>query len=138
MEENKPNANGRNIPISTKKAIEIANFLRYRDLTQAKRLLENVIAKRVAVPMRRFNKDTGHKPGIGPGRYPVKAAKEFLALINSAESNAKLKNMDMSNLYICKLIANKGPRNYRSGRQRRRLSKSTNLEVVLKAKGNKK
>ncbi len=129
---------GRGISISTKKAIEIANFLRYRDLSQAKKLLENVIIGRVAVPMRRFNKDTGHRPGIGPGRYPLKAAKEFLALIKSAESNARFKNMDVNNLYIHRLIANKGVRNFKSGRQGRRLNKSTNLEVVLKLKGNKK
>ena len=79
-------------PISTKKSIELANFLRFRDLVQAKGLLENVKIKNVAVPMRRYNKDTGHKPGIGPGRYPLNAAKEFLFLLKSAESNAKQKN----------------------------------------------
>ena len=143
MVEEKPKENiaraiGINRIISSKDAIEIANFIRYRDLGKAKKLLENVIIKKVAVPMRRFNKDTGHRPGIGPGRYPLKAAQEFLSLLLSAEANAKFKNIDTEKLYLYKVIANKGARSYRTGRMRRRLGKSTNLEIVLKVKGDKK
>ena len=134
----KAKAFGVNLPISTKKSIELANFLRFRDLVQAKGLLENVKIKNVAVPMRRYNKDTGHKPGIGPGRYPLNAAKEFLFLLKSAESNAKQKGMDVTQLYINQLIANQGVKQFRSGRQRGRVNKSTHLFVELKEKGKKK
>ncbi len=130
----KAKAFGVNLPISTKKSVELANFLRFRDLIQAKRLLENVMLKNVAVPMRRYNKDTGHKPGIGPGRYPRNAAKEFLFLLKSAESNAKQKGMDVNQLYIHQLIANQGAKQFRSGRQRGRVNKSTHLFVELKGK----
>ena len=130
----KAKAFGVNLPISTKKSVELANFLRFRDLIQAKRLLENVMLKNVAVPMRRYNKDTGHKPGIGPGRYPRNAAKEFLFLLKSAESNAKQKGMDVNQLYIYQLIANQGAKQFRSGRQRGRVNKSTHLFVELKGK----
>lgn len=137
-EVKKAKAFGVNLSISTKKSIELANFLRFRDLIQAKRLLENVILKNVAVPMRRYNKDTGHKPGIGPGRYPRNAAKEFLFLLKSAESNAKHRGMDVNQLYIHQLIANQGAKQFRSGRQRGRVNKSTHLFVELKEKGKKK
>ena len=126
----KTKAVGLNKAISTKDAIEISRFLRCRRLEQAKRLLENVILKKVAVPMRSFNKDTGHRPGIGPGRYPLKAAKEFLYLINSAEANARFKGLDLGKLHVT-IIVNQGSRNFKSGRQRRRTSKSTHLEVIL-------
>lgn len=128
---------GLNVAVSTKDSIEIADFIRRRNLGTVKKLLERVLLKHVAVPMKQFNKDTGHRPGIGPGRYPIKAVKEFLMLLESAEANARFKNMDVSNLYVANVHANKGSRRFKGGRQRRRLNKSTNLEVILKVKERK-
>lgn len=47
-------------------------------LNDALRYLDDVIAKKRPVPMKRFNDSQGHKPGkgFGPGRYPVKVAKQ--------------------------------------------------------------
>lgn len=48
-----------------------------------------VINQKKAVPYKRFNKDVGHKKGIGPGRYPIKASGVILSLVKLAESNAR-------------------------------------------------
>ena len=66
------------LSISTKQSVEIASFIRNRKISQAKSLLSEVINKKRAVPFKRYNRDTGHKPGkIASGRYPEKASKEF-------------------------------------------------------------
>ncbi|MBS3146153.1 50S ribosomal protein L22 [Candidatus Woesearchaeota archaeon] len=123
-----------NLPISTKQSIEICNFLRYKDLQKAKKILSNVIVKKTAIPYLRFNMDTGHKPGIAAGRYPNKASKEILKLLNSAEANAENKGLDASNLIISKMIANKGNRMHHPGRHRGIKMKRTHIEVQLEEK----
>ena len=57
--------------ISTKKTVELCTFIRGKELSKAVRLLEGVIKEDIAIPFRKYAKGgTGHKPGIGPGRYP--------------------------------------------------------------------
>ena len=68
-------ASGRNIGISRKDSVEVANFIRGKMVSKAKILLEGVIAKDVVVPYRRYNRDRGHKRGkVAAGRYPVKTS----------------------------------------------------------------
>jgi len=130
--EHQARAIGRNLPVSFKHAIEIGSFIRGKTLKQAKLLLEQVIAKKRAVPMKRFNRDVGHKRGrIAAGRYPVKASSEVLALIHSAEMNALNKGLSSENLVLTEYIANKGTSQWRFGRQRRRKAKRTHITVVL-------
>ena len=123
---------GRNLGISKKDSVEISNFLRGRMVSKAKDLLEQVIIKKVAVPYNRFNRDRGHKRGrMAAGRYPVKASTSILSLIKSAEMNALNKGMNTDDLYISKIIANKGTGQMRHGRFRGRSMKRTHLEVAL-------
>lgn len=133
-EENKENiavAKGLSMPISTKDCIEICNFLRGMTSAKAKIFLEDVIALKRAVPLKRFGHNLGHKPGIGSGRYPVKACKEVLKLIKSAEANASFKGLNTSATVITKIIANKGSRSYHYGRMRGIKTKSTHVFVTL-------
>lgn len=123
-------------PISTKHCIEISRFLRYKDTTAAKKILESVILLKQAVPFKRFNRDMGHKAGMAAGRFPQKAAKEFLRLVNSVEANAQVKGLNASGLKIVKLLANKAAIPMTGGRQRS-ATKRTNLEIVV-AEGKKK
>ncbi len=119
------------VPISTKQSIEIASFIRKKNLSMAKEMLNQVMLKKQAVPFRRFNRDMGHKPGIAAGRYPIKAVKYFLQLLNLAEANAQFKNLNVNNLMIKIIKANKGTTTSRYGRQVRRKAKRTNLEIVV-------
>ncbi len=91
-----------------------------------------------AVRFTRFNKGVGHKPGIGPGRYPIKASKEILDLLKSAEANAQFKVLNTANLIIGHISANKASDSWHYGRQRRRKMKRTNVEVILAEKVQKK
>ena len=124
-------ANASNLPISTKQSVEICNFLRFRNLQKAKRILTDAMNKKIAIPYKRYYMDTGHKPGIAAGRYPYKASFEILKLLNSAEANAENKGLDTEKLVISKMIANKGNRMYHTGRHRGIKMKRTHIELTL-------
>ncbi len=125
-----------NLPISTKHSVEISRYLRYKNTQFAKQFLEKVISLQKPVPFKRFTKDLGHKPGIGPGRYPQKAAREFLKLVKSVEANAQAKGLDTSVLKITALLANKASIPLTGGRHQH-ATKRTHLEIVV-AEGKRK
>ena len=120
-----------NLPISTKHSVEICNSLRYKRTDYAKQFLEEVIGLNRAVPFKRFNRDMGHKAGMAAGRFPQKAAQEFLSLVKSVEANAQFKGLNTSNLKITKILANKASVPATGGRHRSG-TKRTNLEVEVK------
>jgi large subunit ribosomal protein L22 len=132
LKENMALAIGRDMSFSTKHAIEICNYLRYKRLKQAKDLLEKVIIKRKAIPFKRFTDGVGHKKGnITSGRYPIKASKDILKLLKQAESNASIKGLSTEDLTIRHLVANKASTPMRFGRHVRRKTKRTHIEVVV-------
>jgi len=99
-----------NQDISLKKAIEICDLVRYKELNKAKNVLSKINSK---------------------------AAKRILKLIENAEANAKNLNLNLNRLYIKKIVANKGEKFIRPktrSRFRGRIQKSTHLEVVLAEK----
>lgn len=121
------------LPISTKKAVELCAFVKGRELATAVRLLEDVVAEKVAVPFRKYAKGgTGHKPGgVGPGRYPKKACAAVVKLLKQAQANARVKGLDATKLVVSSILANKGALSWHFGRQRRRRMKRTHVEVVV-------
>jgi len=138
MVENIARAKGIELPVATKQAIEVCDFIRGRSVEKAKELLKNVIALKTAVPYRRFKRDIPHRKGkIGPGRFPVKAAKEVLAILCSAESNAENIGLKTDRLVVANAIANRGATVWRSGRKRRRMVKRTHIEIIVKEKEEK-
>lgn len=132
MKENMARALFKDLDISVKTSIEIANFIRGRSTEEAKKILNRVILKKQAIPYKRFTDGVGHRAGagIGPGRFPFKASKQFIAIIETAEANAQAKGLS-TNLKIVHLAAQKGTNQYHAGRQRRRMFKRTHLEIVL-------
>jgi len=130
-EEHSARAIGRSLPISTKHVVEICSFIRGKSVEEAKKLLEGVIGKKVAVPFKRYNKDVGHKKGMSTGRYPVKAASEILRVIKSAEANAQFKGINTSNLIVKEAIANKASTPLHFGRSRGRRMKRTHVSVKV-------
>jgi large subunit ribosomal protein L22 len=122
---------GTGLRISTKQSIEIAKYLRGRTTKQAKRLLEEVIAEKRAIPFTRFKGDVAHKAGMAAGRYPVNASREFLHLITGAEHNARFKGLNTQNLIIKHLVAQNAGKAYHYGRYSRREMKNTHIEIVV-------
>jgi large subunit ribosomal protein L22 len=122
---------GRSLPISTKQSIAISQFIRGKNVQKMKTFLEDVIKQKRAVPFTRFTNGLGHKPGIGPGRYPKKAAKEFLSLLKSAEANAQINGLNTANLVIGMVKSNKASTSWHYGRQRRTQMKRSNIDIIL-------
>jgi len=117
--------------ISTKQSVEVCNALRGKNLEDAKKFLEDVKKKEEEVPFKRYNMNIAHKKA-GPGRYPVKVSKNIIDLLNQVTANAQFKGMNTSNLMICHICANKGSRPWKFGRQRRRKTKRTHIEIIVR------
>jgi large subunit ribosomal protein L22 len=138
-EEHAAKAVGRALPISTKQSVEICNFIRQMSIEKAKRRLADVINKKSAVPFKRFNDNIGHKKGmIAAGRYPEKACSHVLKLLESVEANAQFKGLNTANLVITHICANKAARPWHYGRQRRRKTKRTNVEIIVEERTEEK
>lgn len=104
-------ASAREVNISPKHAREICKSIKGMTLTKARKFLQDVIAKRVAVPFRRYHLQVSHKSstnGYVAGRYPVKAAEVFLKLLDNLENNASFKGMDVEKVVIVHANAYKG------------------------------
>ncbi|MGC8644748.1 MAG: 50S ribosomal protein L22 [Thermoplasmata archaeon] len=98
-----------NAPISPRDALEIVRTIKGMKLDRAKEYLENVISKKSAVPYRKYMDSVSHRRGVGPGRYPEKAAKYVLDTIKSAESNAEFKQLDSEKLVVRNAVAQPAP-----------------------------
>ena len=80
--ENKASLHAKGLTISTKMSVELCNSIRNKPLAKAKMIVNDMVEMKRAIKVRRFNADLGHKAGLGPGRYPIKAGKIFLKMLN--------------------------------------------------------
>lgn len=94
--------------ISMKDAVNVAHFLKNKPLDEARDYIENVIERKKPIPYFRYLDSVSHRRGTGPGRYPVRAAKAFLALLESVTANAEFKNLDTEKVVIEHIAASKG------------------------------
>jgi large subunit ribosomal protein L22 len=98
--------------ISHKHAREIAVAIKGRSIEKSRELLENVISRKEAIPYRRYNNEVAHRSnirdGFFAGRFPKKAASEFLKILDNLESNAEYKGMDLDRLRIVSAAVHKG------------------------------
>ena len=135
-----PKAYIREARISPKDSAEIARQIKGMNVQKAKALLNKVIKKEKAIPYRKHYKKVPHRKGKGwkPGKYPVKASKKFLELIQLAEQNAIYQGLDPNNLVIKHVAAHPGIRfvkpDYRHRRMVRIKKRTTNLEIILQEK----
>jgi large subunit ribosomal protein L22 len=106
-------------------------------LPDAEKFLENVIALKQPVKIKRYTYGAAHKKGHGPARYPVKPAKYILKLLREARANAEsLEIFDPDNMKIKVIAASRGsiqkgymPRAH--GRSTPWHEQTTNIEVIL-------
>ena len=101
-------AMGKELHISRKHAHEIATAIKGKKVNEARRFLEDVVQLRKAVPFKRYKRKVPHKRGMCAGRYPQKAAREFLKVLKNAESNAFYKGLDPENMRIIHIATKKG------------------------------
>jgi len=96
--------------ISHKHAREITVAIKGMSIEKARDYLQDVVKLKRAVAFRRYNNEVGHKSdtGIMSGRYPQKAANEFIKLLDNLESNAEYRGMDLDRLRIINATVHKG------------------------------
>lgn len=95
---------------SHKHAREIAVAIKGMSIEKARDYLMDVVRIKRAVPFRRYKNEVGHKSdtGVMSGRYPKKAAGEFIKLLDNLESNAEYRGMDLDRLRIVNATVHKG------------------------------
>jgi large subunit ribosomal protein L22 len=131
LKENMAKASFRNVNISPKQGIEICNYVRGRQLGQAKMLLQQSIDMIRPVPLKRFTNGPGHKSGMASGRYYPKACSEILKALESAEANAKNKGLNVSELMVAHIATQRAAKQSHYGRKKRSIFKTSHIEVVL-------
>jgi len=135
-------ASGREIRVSHKHAREVCTTIKGMMLTKAKQYLRDVMTKEKPVPVRRFRKKVGHRHGLVKafaGRYPIKASKEILKILESAEANAENKGLDTDRMRIVHASAYPGMKVKRykpraQGRASPKFQILTHVEIALEEK----
>ncbi|MHA1226503.1 MAG: 50S ribosomal protein L22 [Candidatus Hodarchaeales archaeon] len=132
-------ATGRNLRISPKHAREICHELKGKYLETAQEYLEQVIRGERSVPFKRYKKKVPHRSDLVKwpiGRYPQKAAREILKVLENAEQNSSFKGLEVSRLRITHMAAQRGrkirgftPRAH--GRSSPSHNTLTHIEVVV-------
>ena len=129
-------ARGLEVPISPKKTYEVLNAIRGLPVDRARTILEDAVALRRAIPFRRYNQETAHHVGVGPGRYATKVAQNVLKVLANAEENAEYEGMDTDRLFVKVASSARGrirranmPRAH--GRATAWNEQTTNIEIVL-------
>jgi large subunit ribosomal protein L22 len=135
-------ASGRELKISHKAAREVCKAIKGMMLNDAKQYLRDVTAKKKAIPYTRYNKKLPHRHGLiktFAGRYPIKASQQILGVLESAQSNAENKGLDVDRLRIMHAAAYQGiklkrytPRAH--GRASPKYDTTTHVEIVLDEK----
>jgi large subunit ribosomal protein L22 len=134
-------AKANELNMSPKHSIEIATFIKHQRVNDAIEYLNEVIKLKKAIPFRRFNRNVAHKRGLpgnwDAGRYPVKASKAYIKVLESVKKNAEYLGLDAENLEIIHASANRGraqkaffPR--AMGRATPKVRESVNVEVVVR------
>lgn len=127
-------AQGISLPVSFKQSVEVCRFIKNRRYKDAVRMLEGVMEIKTPVPYRTFNRGgTGHRKGMGPGRYPQKASAYIIKLLKSAFANASQKGLDTESLVVKSAVAKQGPKTFHYGRKRGIKAKRTHVEVVVES-----
>lgn len=137
--ENIARAKVNEAPISPKHAIEIASFIRNKNLDEVESYLQQVLLHKKAIPFKKFNRNVAHKRGLekwDAGRYPEKATKVYLRLINSVRKNAEYSGLNLSNLQIIHVSANRGVKRRAMfaramGRATPKIREMVNIEIIV-------
>ncbi len=118
--ENTVKACMNNAKVSFKNTRETCSTLRGRTVDNCIQYLENVIAKKECVPMRRYATGCGNtkqakKFKVGKhlntrGRWPKKSAETIIKLLNNIKNNAKAKSLESKDLVIQMVSVSRAPK----------------------------
>ncbi len=129
---------GKELHISRKHDHEICSTIKGMKVDDARELLEDVSVLKQAVPYKRYKRNIPHRKGMCTGRYPQKAARDFLRVLKNAENNARYKGLDSDNLRISHITTKTGhtfrgifPR--AQGRTTPKNHETVSVEMILEA-----
>ena len=97
-------------PISIKHSKAIARAIKGMTVADAEEYLQAVIDEERSVPFKQHNTGVGHRSDIDgwdAGRYPEKASKDFLSLLENASNNADEQGFDGEAMTITHVAAHK-------------------------------
>ena len=104
-------AMGMELHISPKHAREICRTLKGMKANLARAYLEDVIALKRSIPFKRYRRNVAHRHdlvGWDAGRFPEKAAKAVLIVLDNALANAEYKGMESEQMRIYHAGTKKG------------------------------
>ena len=104
-------AMGMELHISPKHAREICRTLKGMKANLARAYLEDVIALKRSIPFKRYRRNVAHRHdlvGWDAGRYPEKAARAVLVVLDNALANAEYKGMESEKMRIYHAGTKKG------------------------------
>ena len=124
-------AYGSNLPISLKHAVNVCKYIKGMQVEKAVRMLKEVMELKRPIPFKRYNRDIPHRKGegFGPGRFPVKASKYILKILENAINNAKQKGLEISKLKILHISAHRAISKEKMAMYG--FPKSTHVEIVI-------
>jgi large subunit ribosomal protein L22 len=100
----------RDRPISLKHSKAVSRAIKGKTVEEAEAYLEAVINEERSVPFKQHNTGVGHRSDIDgwdAGRYPEKASKDFLKLIENVRNNADEQGFEGSEMVIKHVAAHK-------------------------------
>jgi large subunit ribosomal protein L22 len=100
----------RDRPISLKHSKAVSRAIKGKTVEEAEAYLEAVINEERSVPFKQHNTGVGHRSDIDgwdAGRYPEKASKDFLKLIENVRNNADEQGFEGSEMIIKHVAAHK-------------------------------
>lgn len=131
-------------PMSNKHSKEIAREIKGKTAGEAVEYLEAVINEERSVPFKSHNSGVGHRndiDGWDAGRYPEKASKAFLDLLENAVGNADHQGFDGESMTILHVAAHKvgespGRKPRAMGRASAWNTPQVDVELILEAEEN--
>ncbi|CAK9438192.1 60S ribosomal protein uL22 [Lodderomyces beijingensis] len=134
-------ARGKGFRVSFKNTRETAQAVNGWKLLKAQQYLDQVLDHQRAIPFRRFNHSIGRTGqgkefGVTKARWPAKSVNYIKSLLQSAQSNAEAKGLDVEKLTISNIQVNQAPkgrrRTYRAhGRINAYKSSPSHIEITL-------
>lgn len=122
-------AQGRDLPISFKHSVNVCKFLKGKNLDKALSYLEKATEKEKAIPFKKYKRKQGHRKGMEIGKYPVKASREIIKILENLKNNAVDKGLS-ENLKIIHAAANRAVS--KESRAMGGRSRSTHVEFIAK------
>ena len=100
----------RDRPISLKHSKAVSRAIKGKTVADAEAYLEAVVNEERSVPFKQHNTGVGHRSDIDgwdAGRYPEKASKDFLKLLENVRNNANEQGFEGSEMVIKHVAAHK-------------------------------